>query len=209
MTRARRAGLGWWWTVVLVGCALPAAVVKKGSGYQPPPLTVVLLPAVCQSEEYMCEDAHVDGPTTIVGGQLGAVGFTVVKAEDLVLAAKDKDDAPPELRGLAERMAQAKSRRQLGASFEDLSQEERGALLKAGEAVGVVEVRVTVGALADDGVTRPANQVRIRLVVRDDAELAWQSTCDRESSESRTVDDALDRSAKCAVAGVAPGRKKK
>ena len=92
-----------------------------------------------------------------------------------------------------------------GPGFEDLSVDERHAVLDKSGADAVLSVRVVIGGQM--GVWEPNQNVEVMVklgVNRGDA-MAWAARCTASSNVFATVDAALENAARCAIYG-ATGR---
>jgi len=178
-------------------CASPTVELRRGD-VTVEPTRVVLLPASCASIESLCTDAHVTASTQIVAKELSFAGFLVVDAEKLAVDARLKPGVDPALRALGERVLRAGNKRQVGATFEDLSPAARSALLVEGESTGTVSVRLTVdneGALGRDA------EVMLRYGHGADDALAFVSRCATTVGPGGELTDGFAEAAQCAIAG--------
>ncbi|MBX5481754.1 MAG: hypothetical protein IRZ16_07920 [Myxococcaceae bacterium] len=152
------------------------------------------MPARCTFVEDLCEDGYATGVNGVLQTELEFAGYSLVDAETLVSSARTRDEVSEELKLFGEKVAQAKSRRRIGALFEDLP-------LAEAHADGIVQAKLVIPARASAiSPARENNTVQVRVgMSADGSELGWIAQCSRMSGLHPTVAIELEDAAQCAI----------
>jgi len=199
--------------------------VQPGPASGTPAGRVLALRASCGSVEYRCPQEFGQTVDSIVRGGLEFAGYAVVDDDSLrnqtrsrheehvVTSAEDTsrsstvDRVGPVPIGsratTAARSGQGRTDTIVldGASFDDLSVEERHQVLAKSGADSVVSVRIVVGGQAGVWVPNQNVEVMVKLGARQGDAMAWASRCTASSNEFSTVTSALEQAARCAIHG--------
>jgi hypothetical protein len=218
--------------VAACGPAHPPALVPQiqpGPAAAAKPHRVLVLEAACGSVEYHCPADFARTVDGIVRGGLEFAGYTVVESESLRLQTRQRhveqtsstsgesshgvshtegnilpfgDTTTSD--GTHESHSESETTILDGPGFEDLTVDERQAVMDKAGSDAVVTVRIVVGGTT--GVWRPNQNVEVMLklgVDRGDA-MAWATRCTASSNDFSTVTAALENAARCAVSGAIP-----
>ena len=86
-----------------------------------------------------------------------------------------------------------------GASFEDLTLEDRQHLTSAAQAGSILTTRITVGANYSNWTQAQTVEVMIKLESPTTGEMLWSTRCAAGSDQFASLDAALEHAARCAV----------
>ena len=216
--------------LVLAGCGAPAGPpplrpeVQQGPAAGARPNRVLVLQAACGSVEQRCPRSYIDAVDAIVRSGLEFAGYSLVESEKLRNQTRQRHEEQGSTTTTSESSTkiegpifdQTTANKSVtntdtsfvvldGPGFEDLSIDERHAVLDKSGADAVLSIRVVIGGQM--GVWEPNQNVEVMVklgVNRGDA-MAWASRCTASSNEFATVDAALENAARCAIYG-ATGR---
>lgn len=182
----------------------PKPEVRKSADWAGAPMRVLLLPATCASPDDVCDEPFTDGLDGKVASELEFGGYSVVAAASLVAEARSRDEAESELTVLGVKVAQASSKRQVGALFADLSPALQRQLMKEAGAQGVVSARIQVGAKNGLSPTREST-ITLRLGLDDGTTMGWLARCTVKSSLNPPLSQSLAYGGDCAIQGALTG----
>lgn len=181
-----------------LGCATTLVPRVKGESK---PTRVVLLPAVCSSVENACPEGIEEGVTGSVASELEFEGYSVIDARKLVAEARSRDESEGSVKLFGAEFLSAEGKQQSGSIFEDLSPDQRRALLERARANGIVSVRIVVGQREGISPQRD-NFVQIRMGTGNNDETQWLTRCEGRSSFNPDVNEVIGAAALCALGGI-------
>jgi hypothetical protein len=217
--------------IAIGACAHQSEIVlvpdfQLGPANMVPAGRVLALRASCGSVEYRCPKEFGQTVDSIVRGGLEFAGYAVVDDESLRnqtrqrheehvatttdASSRTRADTQVDLLPIGHHVTTEGSRRGHsetdtivldGASFEDLSVDERHEVLTKSGADSVASVRIVVGGQAGLWVPNQNVEVMVKLGAQQGDAMAWASRCTASSNEFSTVTAALEHAARCAING--------
>jgi hypothetical protein len=199
--------------------------VQPGPAAGVRPNRVLVLHAACGSVEFPCPDSYIDTVDTIVRGGLEFDGYNLVEAEGLRNQTRQRHEEHSSTSSNSASTTNTKVERPLafddnvtttsnassgtqtsfvvldGPGFEDLSVDERRAVLQKSGADAVLSVRIVVGGAVGVWVPNQNVEVMVKLGVNLGDAMAWASRCTASSNDFSTVNAALENAARCAIYG--------
>jgi hypothetical protein len=203
--------------------------VQQGPAAGARPGRVLVLPAACGSVEHRCPKTYITAVDTIIRSGLEFAGYSLVEGEGLRNQTRQRHEEhgrtttttssqssrtvekPLGFDEHAEGSSQSTTTTETsfvvldGPNFEDLSIDERHAVLDKSGADAVVSVRIVIGGQVGVWVPDQNVEVMVKLGVNRGDAMAWASRCMASSNDFSTVDAALENAARCAIFG-ATGR---
>jgi hypothetical protein len=199
--------------------------VQPGPAAGVRPNRVLVLHAACGSVEQRCPQSYVEAVDSIVRGGLEFAGYHLVEAETLRNDTRQRHEEHSSTTTTTDNQSHVHHERTLapddhtysqshgstttatsfivldGPGFDDLSVDERRAVVEKAGADAVVSVRIVVGGQIGLWVPNQNVEVMVRLGANLGDSMAWASRCTASSNEFTTVDAALEHAARCAVYG--------
>lgn len=172
--------------------------VARGAAAPKSP-SVVIFPITCHSADDKCRDEYSDAVTAKVRSELEFAGFRMIDGEKLVRETRTREDASATLTDWRNRVLAAKSRRQVGAIFEDLPPAARRELLAEARADGLV-----TGSIRMLPFGTPRNwtvEVQVRFGLANDDEMVWVSRCKNERFWNEKDSWSIEQATECALRG--------
>lgn len=203
--------------LAVAGCGPMAATppplrpeVRHGPAAGARPGRVLVLPAACGAVDQPCPRSYVQTVDAIVRGGLEFAGYSLVESERLRSETRQRHEEHGRTTTSSQSPPSATTTETSlvvldGPGFEDLSVDERHAVLEGSGADAVLSVRIVVGGQMGVWVPNQHVEVMVKLGVNHGDAMAWASRCTASSNDFTTVDAALEHAARCAVYG-ATGR---
>jgi hypothetical protein len=214
------SGCGGGGTVVL------APEIQRGPAHGVRPNKVLALSASCGSMELSCPHRYIETVDGIVRSSLDFAGYAVVQPDQLRAETRQRHEVHEREREGSQSSGVVHEERTLGfdrtttsaresvverekstvvldgPGFDDLTTNEKRAVLSDAGADAVLAVRVVIGA--QHGVWSPdqAVEVMVKLGMDEGRQMAVASRCVASSNDFATVEAALEHATRCAVAGV-------
>jgi hypothetical protein len=212
--------------LALAGCGGPPTPpplhpeVQQGPAAGARPNRVLVLPAACGSVERRCPRGYIDTVDNIVRGGLEFAGYNLVESEQLRNRTRQRHEelgstgtaskSKTEVRGpifstSTESESQSSTDTSFvvldGPAFEDLSIDERHAVLEKTGADAALSVRIVIGGQIGVWAPNQNVEVMVKLGVNRGDSMAWAARCTASSNDFTTVEAALENAARCAIHG--------
>lgn len=210
--------------------ARPAAVtlrpqVMTGPAAGSPPGRVLVLHAACGSVDLPCPQSYIETVDAIVRGGLEFAGYNLVESDSLRNQTRQRHEEHSSTNSSSGSSSQTKVEGVLipdetttstsssgssseshyvvldGPGFDDLSVDERHAVLAKSGATSVLSVRIIVGANTGVWTANQSVEVMVKLGVNQGDAMAWSARCLASSNDFATVNSALENAARCAIYG--------
>jgi hypothetical protein len=203
--------------------------VQQGPAAGARPNRVLVLPAACGSVEQRCPKTYITAVDTIVRSGLEFAGYGLVESERLRNETRQRHEEHGTTTTTSTSQSSSTVEKPLdfdehasgashsstttetsfivldGPGFDDLSIDERHAVLDKSGADAVVSVRIVIGGQMGVWTPNQNVEVMVRLGVNRGDSMAWAARCTASSNDFATLDAALENAARCAIFG-ATGR---
>jgi len=220
--------------LLLAACGSPPPPVlhpevQPGPAAGARPNRVLVLQASCGSVEEPCPPEYMKTVDDIVRGGLEFAGINVVQAENLRAQTRERHEEHSSTNTTNDSASHTKVERRLafddnvyneshsdstttthtvvldGSNFDDLSVDDRHAVIEKSGADSVAVIRIVIGGKVGLWVPNQNVEVQVKLGVNQGDSMAWAARCTASSNDFSTVQSALENAARCAIHG-ATGR---